>query len=143
MLMFGNLLREAGVVERLSKTAQNELINIVTILLGLGVGSKLAADKFLQAETLGILALGLVAFAIGTASGVILARIMNLFLKEKINPLIGSAGVSAVPMAARVSNRVGMESNPNNYLLMHAMGPNVAGVIGSAVAAGILLAIVG
>jgi oxaloacetate decarboxylase beta subunit len=143
MLMLGNLFRECGVVERLSKTAGHELINIVTILLGLGVGSKLAADKFLQAETLGILALGLVAFAIGTASGVILARIMNLFLKEKINPLIGSAGVSAVPMAARVSNRVGMEANPNNYLLMHAMGPNVAGVIGSAVAAGILLAIVG
>jgi len=143
MLMLGNLFRECGVVERLSKTAGHELINIVTILLGLGVGSKLAADQFLKAETLGILALGLVAFAIGTASGVILAKIMNLFLREKINPLIGSAGVSAVPMAARVSNRVGMESNPNNYLLMHAMGPNVAGVIGSAVAAGILLAIVG
>ncbi|NNM29956.1 MAG: sodium ion-translocating decarboxylase subunit beta, partial [Akkermansiaceae bacterium] len=109
----------------------------------LGVGSKLAADKFLQFETLGILGLGLLAFAIGTASGVLLAKLMNLFLKEKINPLIGSAGVSAVPMAARVSNKVGMEANPNNYLLMHAMGPNVAGVIGSAVAAGVLLALVG
>ena len=143
MLMVGNLFRECGVVERLSKTAGNELINIVTILLGLGVGSKLAADKFLKAETLGILALGLVAFAIGTASGVILAKIMNKISKEKINPLIGSAGVSAVPMAARVSNRVGMEANPQNYLLMHAMGPNVAGVIGSAVAAGVLLALTG
>lgn len=143
MLMLGNLFKECGVVERLSKTASNELINIVTILLGLGVGSKLAADKFLQAETLGILGLGLAAFAIGTASGVLLAKFMNLFLKEKINPLIGSAGVSAVPMAARVSNKVGMEANPNNYLLMHAMGPNVAGVIGSAVAAGVLLALVG
>ena len=130
-------------MERLSRTAANELINIVTILLGLGVGSKLAADKFLAYETLGILGLGLLAFAIGTASGVLLAKIMNLFLKEKINPLIGSAGVSAVPMAARVTNKVGMEANPNNYLLMHAMGPNVAGVIGSAVAAGVLLALVG
>jgi len=143
MLMLGNLFRECGVVERLSKTAANELINIVTILLGLGVGSKLAADKFLKAETLGILALGLIAFAIGTASGVILAKIMNKLSKEQINPLIGSAGVSAVPMAARVSNRVGMEANPQNYLLMHAMGPNVAGVIGSAVAAGVLLALTG
>jgi oxaloacetate decarboxylase beta subunit len=143
MLMIGNLFRECGVVERLSKTAGNELINIVTILLGLGVGSKLAADKFLNVETLGILALGLVAFAIGTASGVILAKIMNKLSKEDINPLIGSAGVSAVPMAARVSNRVGMEENPHNYLLMHAMGPNVAGVIGSAVAAGVLLALTG
>ncbi|NNC89175.1 MAG: sodium ion-translocating decarboxylase subunit beta [Akkermansiaceae bacterium] len=143
MLMLGNLFKECGVVERLSRTAANELINIVTILLGLGVGSKLAADKFLQFETLGILGLGLLAFAIGTASGVLLAKLMNLFLKEKINPLIGSAGVSAVPMAARVSNKVGMEANPNNYLLMHAMGPNVAGVIGSAVAAGVLLALVG
>jgi len=143
MLMLGNLFKECGVVERLSRTAANELINIVTILLGLGVGSKLAADKFLAYETLGILGLGLLAFAIGTASGVLLAKIMNLFLKEKINPLIGSAGVSAVPMAARVTNKVGMEANPNNYLLMHAMGPNVAGVIGSAVAAGVLLALVG
>lgn len=143
MLMLGNLFKECGVVERLAKTAANELINIVTILLGLGVGSKLAAEKFLQAETLGILGLGLAAFAIGTASGVLLAKFMNLFLKEKINPLIGSAGVSAVPMAARVSNKVGLEANPHNYLLMHAMGPNVAGVIGSAVAAGVLLALVG
>lgn len=143
MLMLGNLFKECGVVERLSKTAANELINIVTILLGLSVGSKLAADKFLTPETLGIIALGLIAFAIGTASGVIFAKIMNLLGKEKINPLIGSAGVSAVPMAARVSNRVGLEYNPNNYLLMHAMGPNVAGVIGSAVAAGVLLALVG
>jgi oxaloacetate decarboxylase beta subunit len=143
MLMLGNLFRECGVVERLSKTAANELINIVTILLGLSVGSKLAADTFLRTETLGILGLGLVAFAIGTASGVILAKVMNFFIKEKINPLIGSAGVSAVPMAARVTNKVGMEANPHNYLLMHAMGPNVAGVIGSAVAAGILLALTG
>ena len=143
MLMLGNLFKECGVVDRLSRTAANELINIVTILLGLGVGSKMAADKFLQFETLGILGLGLIAFTIGTASGVLLAKLMNMFLKEKINPLIGSAGVSAVPMAARVSNKVGMEANPNNYLLMHAMGPNVAGVIGSAVAAGVLLALVG
>jgi sodium ion-translocating decarboxylase beta subunit len=143
MLMLGNLFKECGVVERLSKTAANELINIVTILLGLGVGSKLAAGKFLQMETLGILTLGLVAFSIGTASGVLLAKLMNLICKDKINPLIGSAGVSAVPMAARVSNKVGMESNPQNYLLMHAMGPNVAGVIGSAVAAGVLLALTG
>ena len=143
MLMLGNLFKECGVVERLSKTAANELINIVTILLGLGVGSKLAADKFLQPETLGIIALGLIAFCIGTASGLILARIMNAFSKEKINPLIGSAGVSAVPMAARVSNRVGMDANPHNFLLMHAMGPNVAGVLGSAVAAGVLLSLLG
>ena len=143
MLMFGNLLRECGVVDRLSKTAQNELINVVTILLGLSVGSKLAADRFLTLETLGILALGLAAFSLGTASGVLLARLMNLFCKDPINPLIGSAGVSAVPMAARVSNKLGLESNPHNFLLMHAMGPNVAGVIGSAVAAGVLLELVG
>lgn len=142
-LMFGNLIRESGVTERLSKTAQNEFINIVTILLGLSVGSKLAADKFLRFETLGILILGLVAFSMGTAGGVLLAKLMNLFSKDKINPLIGSAGVSAVPMAARVSNKVGQESNPHNFLLMHAMGPNVSGVIGSAVAAGVLLAILG
>ena len=142
-LMFGNLVKESGVVERLSKTLQNELINIVTILLGLAVGSKLAADQFLKTETLGILALGLVAFAIGTASGVLLAKLMNLLSKDKINPLIGSAGVSAVPMAARVSNKMGLEANPHNFLLMHAMGPNVAGVIGSAVAAGLLLALCG
>ncbi len=143
MLMFGNLLKECGVVERLSKTAANELINIVTILLGLAVGSKLAAEKFLQLETLGILILGLVAFCIGTAAGVLLAKLMNRLSTEKINPLIGAAGVSAVPMAARVVNGVGVEENPHNFLLMHAMGPNVAGVIGSAVAAGVLLALCG
>lgn len=146
MLMLGNLFKECGVVERLSKTAANELINIVTIMLGLAVGSKLQADKFLSAETLGIIVLGLIAFSIGTGSGVIMAKVMNKFAKTdagKINPLIGSAGVSAVPMAARVSNKVGMDANPQNYLLMHAMGPNVAGVIGSAVAAGVLLALVG
>lgn len=138
-LMFGNLLKESGVVERLSKTASNELINIVTILLGLTVGSKLAAEQFLSVRTLGILALGLVAFSVGTGGGVLMARLMNLFTKEKINPLIGAAGVSAVPMAARVANKVGQEDDPHNYLLMHAMGPNVSGVIGSAVAAGVLL----
>jgi len=142
-LTFGNLLRESKVVERLSKTAQNEFINIVTILLGLTVGSKLQAEMFLSIETLGILVLGLVAFSLGTAGGVVLAKIMNLFSKEKINPLIGAAGVSAVPMAARVVNKVGLEANPHNFLLMHAMGPNVSGVIGSAVAAGVLLAIAG
>lgn len=139
-LCFGNLMRESKVVERLSHTAQNELINIVTILLGLAVGSKLAAEHFLTVETIGILLLGLVAFCIGTASGVILAKIMNKLSATPINPLIGSAGVSAVPMAARVSNKVGLEANSSNFLLMHAMGPNVAGVIGSAVAAGVLLA---
>lgn len=142
-LMFGNLIRESGVTERLSKTAQNEFINIVTILLGLSVGSKLAAEKFLRFETIGILVLGLVAFSMGTAGGVLLAKLMNFFSKDKINPLIGSAGVSAVPMAARVANKVGQEANPQNFLLMHAMGPNVSGVIGSAVAAGVLLAILG
>ncbi len=142
-LMFGNLMAESGVVDRLANTARNELINIVTILLGLAVGSKLAADTFLQAETLGILVLGLVAFCIGTATGVLLAKAMNLVIKEPINPLIGAAGVSAVPMAARVVNKVGQQSHPSNYLLMHAMGPNVAGVIGSAVAAGVLLALAG
>ena len=141
MLMLGNLMKESCVVDRLSDTAQNALINIVTIMLGLAVGSKLAADKFLNVETLGILGLGLVAFIIGTAS-ISLAKLMNKFSKEKINPLIGSAGVSAVPMATRVSNKVGLEANPQNFLLMHAMGPNVAGVIGSAVAAGVLLALV-
>jgi oxaloacetate decarboxylase beta subunit len=146
MLMLGNLFKECGVVERLSRTASNELINIVTIMLGLAVGSKLQADKFLSTETLGIIVLGLIAFCIGTASGVLMAKVMNKFARtdaDRINPLIGSAGVSAVPMAARVSNKVGMEANPSNYLLMHAMGPNVAGVIGSAVAAGVLLALVG
>ena len=139
MFCFGNLMRECGVVERLSDTAQNALINIVTIFLGLSVGSKLMADKFLDGQTLGILGLGIVAFGVGTASGVLMAKLMNKFSKETINPLIGSAGVSAVPMAARVSNKVGLEANPQNFLLMHAMGPNVAGVIGSAVAAGVMI----
>jgi oxaloacetate decarboxylase beta subunit len=143
MFCFGNLLKECGVVDRLSNTAQNELINIVTIFLGLGVGSKLSAESFLNVETLGILALGAVAFSIGTAAGVLMAKLMNKLSKENINPLVGAAGVSAVPMAARVVNKVGLENNPHNFLLMHAMGPNVAGVLGSAVAAGILLALVG
>lgn len=143
MFTFGNLLREAGVVDRLSKAAQNEIINIVTIFLGLAVGSKLSADKFLTVETLGILALGAFAFMVGTASGVIMGKIMYRLSGGKVNPLIGAAGVSAVPMAARVVNKVGLEANHHNFLLMHAMGPNVAGVIGSAIAAGILLAIVG
>lgn len=142
MFCFGNLMRESGVVARLSDTAQNALINITTIFLGLSVGSKLAADKFLDPKTLGILALGIVAFAIGTACGVLMAKLLNVFSKHKINPLIGSAGVSAVPMAARVSNKVGLEANPHNFLLMHAMGPNVAGVIGSAVAAGVMITMV-
>ncbi|MBN2803311.1 MAG: sodium ion-translocating decarboxylase subunit beta [Deltaproteobacteria bacterium] len=141
-LMFGNLAKESGVVDRLSKTIQNEFINIVTILLGLSVGSKLSAEKFLSAETLGILFLGAVAFSIGTAAGVLLAKLMNKLSSKPINPLIGAAGVSAVPMAARVANKVGLDNNPQNFLLMHAMGPNVSGVIGSAVAAGILLALV-
>ncbi|WP_071872113.1 sodium ion-translocating decarboxylase subunit beta [Atopomonas hussainii] len=139
MFCFGNLLRESGVVERLADTARNALINIVTIALGLTVGAKLSAEAFLQIKTLGIMVLGMVAFCGGTAAGVIMAKIMNKFSKTPINPLIGSAGVSAVPMAARVSNKVGLEANPQNFLLMHAMGPNVAGVIGSAVAAGVLL----
>ncbi len=139
MFAFGNLMKESGVVNRLSDTTQNALINIVTIFLGLAVGSKLMAEKFLQLDTLGILILGLVAFAIGTTSGLLMAKLMNIFSKNKINPLIGSAGVSAVPMAARVSNRVGLESDSHNFLLMHAMGPNVAGVIGSAIAAGIMI----
>ena len=139
MFCFGNLMRECGVVERLVDTTRNALINIVTIFLGLGVGSKLDAASFLTPQTLGILALGMVAFAIGTASGVLMAKIMNFFLAKPINPLIGAAGVSAVPMAARVANKVGLEANPQNYLLMHAMGPNVAGVIGSAVAAGLMI----
>ena len=140
-LAFGNLCKESGVVERLSKTLQNEFINIVTILLGLSVGSKLQASQFLTVQTLYILILGLLAFSFATGMGVIFGKIMNKFSKTPINPLIGAAGVSAVPMAARVVNKVGLEYNPNNYLLMHAMGPNVAGVIGSAVAAGVLLAI--
>ncbi|MEM8561407.1 MAG: sodium ion-translocating decarboxylase subunit beta [Pseudomonadota bacterium] len=143
MFCFGNLLKECGVTERLSFTAQNALINITTIFLGLSVGSQLVADTFLDVETLGILALGIVAFAIGTASGVLIAKMMNRLGSTPINPLIGSAGVSAVPMAARVSNRVGLEADPHNFLLMHAMGPNVAGVIGSAVAAGVMISLVG
>jgi len=143
MFAFGNLMKESGVVNRLSDTTQNALINIVTIFLGLAVGSKLMADKFLQFDTLGILLLGLVAFAIGTMSGLLMAKLMNVFSKNKVNPLIGSAGVSAVPMAARVSNKVGLESDPHNFLLMHAMGPNVAGVIGSAIAAGIMIQFLG
>lgn len=142
MFCLGNLMNASGVVDRLSKTAQNELINIVTIFLGLSVGSKLSAEAFLKMETLGILGLGAVAFSIGTASGVLMAKVMNRFSSTPINPLIGAAGVSAVPMAARVANKIGLESNPHNFLLMHAMGPNVAGVIGSAVAAGGLLSLV-
>jgi len=143
MLMFGNLLKESGVADRLAKGASNEMMNIVTILLGISVGSKLSADLFLRGQTLVVLALGVVAFCIGTASGVLMARLLNLFTKNKINPLIGSAGVSAIPMAARVSEKLGQEENPNNHLLMHAMGANVAGSIGSAIAAGILLALCG
>ncbi|GEK49261.1 sodium ion-translocating decarboxylase subunit beta [Bisbaumannia pacifica] len=143
MFCFGNLMRECGVVERLSDTAQNALINIVTIFLGLSVGSKLVASQFLAVETLGIMGLGVVAFAIGTAAGILMAKLLNAVSKVPINPLIGSAGVSAVPMAARVSNKVGLEANPHNFLLMHAMGPNVAGVIGSAVAAGVMIKYLG
>ncbi|OIN12296.1 sodium ion-translocating decarboxylase subunit beta [Oceanisphaera psychrotolerans] len=143
MFCLGNLMKESGVVDRLSKTAQNELINIVTIFLGLAVGSKLSADKFLTLDTLGILGLGAVAFSIGTAGGVLMAKLMCKLSGGKVNPLIGAAGVSAVPMAARVVNKVGLEANNQNFLLMHAMGPNVAGVLGSAVAAGVLLALVG
>ena len=143
MFAFGNLMKECGVVDRLSDTTQNALINIVTIFLGLAVGSKLIAVEFLKLDTLGILLLGMVAFAIGTISGLLMAKLMNALSHTKINPLIGSAGVSAVPMAARVSNRVGLESNPQNFLLMHAMGPNVAGVIGSAIAAGIMIQFLG
>ena len=142
-LMLGNLMRECGVVERLSKTVQNELMNIVVIFLGLTVGATATAESFLQLKTLMILGMGIIAFGLGSAGGVLLAKFMNLFSKEKINPLIGSAGVSAVPMAARVSQQVGQESDPGNFLLMHAMGPNVAGVIGSAIAAGFLLAVFG
>ena len=143
MLCLGNLMKESLVVDRLSDVAQNSLINIVTIFLGLSVGSKLAADKFLSPETLGILILGMVAFAIGTAAGVLVAKLINIFSKTKINPLIGAAGVSAVPMAARVVNKVGLEYNSQNHLLMHAMGPNIAGVIGSAVAAGVMIKFLG
>lgn len=139
MLCFGNLMRECGVVDRLSDTTQNSLINIVTIFLGLAVGSKLSADQFLVMSTMGILLLGMVAFSIGTASGLLMGKLLNKISSTPINPLIGAAGVSAVPMAARVANKVGLEANPQNILLMHAMGPNVAGVIGSAVAAGIMI----
>ena len=142
-LILGNLMKECGVVERLSKTVQNELMNIVTIILGISVGATATAANFLNWQTIGIMVLGVTAFCLGTGSGVILAKLMNLFSKEKINPLIGSAGVSAVPMAAPVSHKVGQQENPSNFLLMHAMGPNVSGVIGSAVAAGILLAFLG
>ncbi len=143
MLTFGNLLRECGVVDRLSKAAQNEIINVVTIFLGLAIGAKLSAAQFLNVETLGILALGAFAFSIGTASGLLMGKLMCRLTGGKINPLIGAAGVSAVPMAARVVNKVGLDANHDNHLLMHAMGPNVAGVIGSAVAAGVLLALLG
>jgi oxaloacetate decarboxylase beta subunit len=142
-LMFGNFIRECGVVERLSKTMQNELINIVSIFLSLGVGSQMTPDRFLNPSSLIIVVMGLVAFAIATATGLLVAKFMNLFLKEKINPLIGSAGVSAVPMAARVANKVGLEYDPGNFLLMHAMGPNVSGVIGTAIAAGVMIAVYG
>lgn len=143
MFCFGNLLRESGVVDRLSKAAQNELINLVTIFLGLAVGAQLTASSFLTAQTLGILVLGMLAFTLGTASGVLMAKVMNVVSKQPINPLIGAAGVSAVPMAARVVNQEGLKADHHNFLLMHAMGPNVAGVLGSAVAAGILLALAG
>ncbi len=139
MFCFGNLMKECRVVARLSDTAQNALINTATIFLGLSVGSKLVAEEFLVGETLGILGLGVIAFGIGTMTGVLMAKLMNLFSKNKINPLIGAAGVSAVPMAARVANKVGIESDPDNFLIMHAMGPNVAGVIGSTIAAGVLI----
>ena len=142
-LMLGNLFKECGVVERLTKTASNELMNIVTIFLGISVGATATATTFLSLQTIAIMCMGVVAFGFGTAGGVLLAKIMNLFLKEKINPLIGSAGVSAVPMAARVSQVEGQKANPGNFLLMHAMGPNVAGVIGSAIAAGVLMALFG
>ena len=142
-LMLGNLFKECGVTERLSKTVQNELINIVTIFLGVSVGATATGTTFLSFQTIKIMIMGVVAFSFGTAGGVLLAKFMNLFLKEKINPLIGSAGVSAVPMAARVSQMVGQKYNPGNFLLMHAMGPNVAGVIGSAIAAGVLISLYG
>ena len=141
--MLGNLWKESGVCERLCKTAQNELMNIVTIFLGISVGATATAEAFLNLQTLKIMGMGIVAFGLGTAGGVLLAKVMNLFTKNKINPLIGSAGVSAVPMAARVSQKVGQDANPSNFLLMHAMGPNVAGVIGSAIAAGVLISLFG
>ena len=142
MFMFGNLAKECGVINRLSETIQNAMINTVTIFLGLGVGSRLDAGEFLNIETIGILILGVIAFSVGTASGVLMAKLMNNLSSVPINPLIGAAGVSAVPMAARVVNQVGLKANSQNHLLMHAMGPNVSGVIGSAVAAGVLLALV-
>lgn len=142
-LMLGNLLKECGVCDRLSKTVQNELMNIVTIFLGISVGATATAATFLSLDTIKIIVMGVIAFGFGTAGGVLLAKFMNLFLKNKINPLIGSAGVSAVPMAARVSQSVGQKENPSNFLLMHAMGPNVAGVIGSAIAAGVLISLFG
>ena len=140
MLAFGNFLKQCGVVERLAKTAENELMNIVSILLSLGVGSQMTPEKMMNLNSLGVIVLGLIAFCVATGAGVLVAKLMNLFLKEKINPLIGSAGVSAVPMAARVSNKVGLEYDPSNFLIMHAMGPNVAGVIGTAIAAGVFIA---
>ena len=140
MLAFGNFVKQCGVVDRLSKTMENELLNIVSILLSLGVGSQMTPEKIMNPSSLGVILLGLFAFAVATAGGVLMAKIMNLFLREKINPLIGSAGVSAVPMAARVSNKVGQEYDPSNFLLMHAMGPNVAGVIGTAMVAGFFIA---
>jgi oxaloacetate decarboxylase beta subunit len=143
MLAFGNFVKEIGVISRISKTMENELLNIVSILLSLGVGSQMTPEKIMNAGSVGIIALGLFAFAVATAGGVLMAKLMNLFLKEKVNPLIGSAGVSAVPMAARVSNKVGQEYDPSNFLLMHAMGPNVAGVIGTAIAAGVFIATYG
>ena len=143
MLMFGNFLRECKVTERLNKAAQNELINVITIFLGTSVGITMTGDRFLRRETLGILVLGVLAFGIATASGVLMAKFMNLFCKNKINPLIGSAGVSAVPMAARVSQVEGQKADPGNFLLMHAMGPNVAGVIGTALVAGFFLTMFG
>ena len=143
MFMFGNLLRESGVVERLARTAQNELINITTILLGLTVGGTMVADKFLDPDTLKIFGLGLVAFTVATASGVLFGKVMYLLSGKKINPLLGAAGVSAVPMSARVVHKVALEANPNNYLIMHAMGPNVAGVLGSAIAAGVIISMIG
>ena len=140
--MLGNFIKESGVCERLSKTVQNELMNIVTIFLGISVGATATASTFLSVQTIKIIVMGVVAFGVATACGVLLAKLMNLFCKNKVNPLIGSAGVSAVPMAARVSQKVGQEENPGNFLLMHAMGPNVAGVIGSAIAAGALIAMI-
>ena len=143
MLAFGNFIKELGTVDRLSKTVQNEMMNIVSILLSLGVGSQMTPEKIMRAESLGIIVLGLVAFIVASAGGILMAKLMNLFLKKKINPIIGSAGVSAVPMAARVSNKVGLEEDPSNFLLMHAMGPNVAGVIGTAIAAGVFISTYG